>query len=86
MYEYMKALQGCFDRQKHTELDEQLRRAQEKLRRDMDTAWRRKLLHLLDGQNALPEESKLMSFLAGFRLAWGLAKEPEAGGLYSFDE
>ena len=26
-----------------------------------------------------------MSFTAGFKLAWGMAKELEAGGLYSFE-
>ena len=30
-------------------------------------------------------ESKLMSFTAGFKLAWGMAKELEADGLYSFE-
>ena len=28
----------------------------------------------------------LASFTAGFKLAWGLSKELEADGLYSFDE
>ncbi len=31
-------------------------------------------------------ESKLMSFTAGFKLAWGMAKELEADGLYSFEQ
>jgi len=30
-------------------------------------------------------ESKLMSFTAGFKLAWGMAKELEVDGLYSFE-
>ena len=30
-------------------------------------------------------ESTLMSFTAGFKLAWGMAKELEADGLYSFE-
>ena len=29
--------------------------------------------------------SVLMSFTAGFKLAWGMAKELEADGLYSFE-
>ena len=29
--------------------------------------------------------SKLMSFTAGFKLAWGMTKELEADGLYSFE-
>ena len=85
MYDYMNALQKRFDRQEHSELDTQIERAQEGLRRDMDAAGRRKLLHLLDAQNALLAESTLMSFTAGFKLAWGMAKELEADGLYSFE-
>ena len=39
MYDYMRALQKRFDRQKHSELDKQVEYAQEELRRDMDTAY-----------------------------------------------
>ena len=85
MYDYMKALQKRFDHQEHPELAEQVERAQEELRRDMDAAGRRKMLRLLDAQNALLAESKLMRFTAGFKLAWGMAKELEADGFYSFE-
>jgi len=30
-------------------------------------------------------ESKRMRFTAGFKLAWGMAKELEADGFYSFE-
>ena len=63
----------------------QVERAQEELRRDMDAVGRGKLLRLLDAQNALLAESKLMSFTAGFKLAWGMTKDLEADGLYSFE-
>ena len=86
MYDYMKALQKRFDRQSHPELDKQVKHAREELRRDMDAAGRRKLLRLLDAQNALLVEATLMSFTAGFKLAWGMAKELEADGLYSFEK
>ena len=69
----------------YPELAEQVERAQEELRRDMDAAGHRRLLRLLDAQNALLAESKLMSFTAGFKLAWGMAKELEEDGLYSFE-
>ena len=85
MYDYMKALQKRFDRQEYQELVEQIEYAHEELRRDMDAAGRGKLLRLLDAQNTLLVESKLMSFTAGFKLAWGMAKELEADGLYSFE-
>ena len=65
------------------ELAEQVERAQEELRRDMDAAGHRRLLRLLDAQNALLAESKLMSFTAGFKLAAGIAGE--LGAPYSFD-
>ena len=83
MYDYMKALQKRFDRQSHPELDTQIKSAHEELRRDMDTAGRRKLLRLLDAQNTLLVEATLMSFTAGFKLAAGIAGE--LGAPYSFD-
>ena len=86
MYDYMKALQKRFDRQVHSETDTEVEYAQEELRRDMDATERKKLLRLLDAQNALLVESKLRSFTAGFKLAWGMAKELEADGLYSFEQ
>ena len=86
MYDYMKALQKRFDRQEHSELDKQVEYAQEELRRDMDATERKKLLRLLDAQNTLLAESTLMSFTGGFKLAWGMAKELEADGLYSFEK
>ena len=85
MYDYMKALQKRFDRQVHNETDTEVEYAQEELRWDMDATGRRKMLRLLDAQNTLLVESKLMSFTAGFKLAWGMAKELEADGLYSFE-
>ena len=86
MYDYMKALQKRFDRQEHSELDKQVEYAQEELRRDMDAVGREKLLRMIDTQNSLLAESTLMSFTAGFKLAWGMAKELEADGLYSFEK
>ena len=83
MYDYMKALQKRFDRQEHSELDAQIKSAHEELRRDMDAVGRGKLLRLLDAQNALLVEAKLMSFTAGFKLAAGIAGE--LGAPYSFD-
>ena len=83
MYDYMKALQKRFDRQEHSELDAQIKSAQEELRRDMDAVGRKELLRLLDTQNTLLVESKLMSFTAGFKLAAGIAGE--LGAPYSFE-
>ena len=43
----------------------------------------KKLLRLLDAQNMLLEEATLLSFTAGFKLAWGIAGE--LGAPYSYD-
>jgi len=83
MYDYMKALQKRFDCQEHSKLDAQIKSAHEELRRDMDAVGRGKLLRLLDAQNTLLAESKLMSFMAGFKLAAGIAGE--LGTPYSFN-
>ena len=83
MYDYMRALQKRFDRQEHSELDKQVKYAREGLRDGIDAESRRKLLRLLDAQNALLVEAKLMSFTAGFKLAAGIAGE--LGAPYSFD-
>ena len=64
---------------------EQIEYAHEELLRNMDAAGRKKLLRLLDAQNTLLVEAKLMSFTAGFKLAWGMANELEIDGLYSFE-
>ena len=85
MYDYMKALQERFDEKQLEHLVYEVKCAQEELQRDMDAVGRRKLLRLLDAQNALLTEYTLMSFTAGFKLAWGMAKELEADGLYSFE-
>ena len=83
MNDYMKSLQKHFDRQEHNELDECIRRTREEMRQDLGAESRRRLLRLLDAQNALLAESKLMSFTAGFKLAAGIAGE--LGAPYSFD-
>ena len=86
MYDYMKALQKRFDCQEHSKLDAQIKSAHEELRWDMDAAGRRKLLRLLDAQNTLLVESKLMSFTAGFKLAAGIAGELGAPYFFEADE
>ena len=83
MQDYMKVLQKQFDRQEFDDLRALVEYTHEELKRSMDIAERRKLLRLLDAQNALLVEAKLMSFTAGFKLAAGIAGE--LGAPYSFD-
>ena len=83
MYDYMKALQERFDEKQPEQLVYAVQAAREGLRDGIDAESRRKLLRLLDAQNALLAESKLMSFTAGFKLAAGIAGE--LGAPYSFE-
>ena len=85
MYDYMKALQERFDKKPPERLVRAVQSAREEVREGMDDEKRKKLLRLLDAQNILLEKATLMSFTAGFKLAWGMAKELEADGLYSFE-
>ena len=85
MYDYMKALQERFDKKPPKRLVRTVQSAREEVRDGMDDEKRKKLLRLLDAQNILLEEATLMSFTAGFKLAWGMAKESETDGLYSFE-
>ena len=68
------------------ELKEEIEHTRQEVRDCLDKMQRRRLMHLVDTQNLLREEISLASFTAGFKLAWGLSKELEADGLYSFDE
>ena len=43
-------------------------------------------MDLVDGQALLREAISQASFTAGFKLAWGIAKELEADGLHLLDE
>ena len=77
MYDYMKALQERFDEKQPEQLVYAVQSAREGLRDGIDAESRRKLLRLLDAQNALLVEAKLMSFTAGIA--------GELGAPYSFD-
>ena len=79
MYDYMKALQERFDEKQPEHLVYAVQSAREGLRDGIDAESRGKLLRLLDAQNALLVEAKLMSF----KLAAGIAGE--LGAPYSFD-
>ena len=87
MNDYMRALHQRFYREPDfSELEEDIENTRQEVRDCLDKLQRRRLMHLVDSQNLLKEEISLASFTAGFKLAWGLSKELEADGLYSFDE
>lgn len=86
MNDYMTALhQRFFQEPDFGELEKEIEQTRQEVRDCLDKLQRRKLMHLVDTQNLLQEKISLASFVAGFKLAWGIAKELEAGGLYSFD-
>ena len=87
MNDYIRALhQRFFQEPDVSELEEDIENTRQEVRNCLDKMQRRRLMHLVDSQNLLREETSLASFMAGFKLAWGLSKELEADGLYSFDE
>ena len=86
MYDYMKALHLRFYREPEcAQLRQEIDEARETLRARLGREDKRTLLHLTDGLSLLREETALESFVSGFQLAWGMAREMEARGLYSFD-
>ena len=87
MNDYMQALHQRFFREpKCADVWEEIEALRQELRETLQKPERRKLLRLVDAQNLLREETSLASFMAGFKLAWGLAQELEADGLYSFED
>ena len=87
MNDYMRALHQRFYRETDfSELEEDIENTRQEVRDFLDKLQRRRLMHLVDTQNLLREEISLASFTAGFKLAWGLAQELEADGLYSFED
>ena len=87
MNDYMQALhQRFFQEPECADVWEEIEALRQELRETLQKPERRKLLRLVDAQNLLREETSLASFMAGFKLAWGLAQEQEADGLYSFED
>ena len=87
MNDYMRALHQRFFREPEcADVWEEIEALRQELRETLQKPERRKLLRLVDVQNLLREEISLASFMAGFKLAWGLAQELEADGLYSFED
>ena len=85
MNDYMTALHQRFYREPDfSELEEEIEEARQEVRDCLDKMQRRRLMYLVDAQNLLREKTSQASFTAGFKLAWGIAKELEADGLYSF--
>ena len=86
MNDHLRALHQRFYRQPDLrEMEDDIETTRQEVRDCLDKQQRRRLMYLVDTQDQLREEISLASFTAGFKLAWGLSKELEADGLYSFD-
>ena len=87
MHDYMQALQQRFFRVPRCE---DLRGTVEdtcgEFLKRMSEEDKRKLLLIMDSMDAIRDEVSLESFIAGFKLAWGISRELETDCLYSCDE
>ena len=79
-----KLYRRCFQATDFSELEEEIENTRQEVRDCLNKLQRRKLMQLVDAQNLLREKTSQASFTAGFKLAWGIARELEADGLYSF--
>ena len=87
MYDYMRALEDRFSpKSNYAEQRQELEAKRQAVSALLDKQGRKKLLRLVDAHTAAQEEMALSSFIAGFRLAWGIAMELGADGKYSYEQ
>ncbi len=87
MYDYMRALEDRFSpKNNYAEQRQELEAKRQAVSALLDKQGRKKLLRLEDDHTAAQEEMALSSFIAGFRLAWGIATELGADGKYSYEQ
>ena len=84
MYDYMKALHARFCREPELQkAQEELEQAYREIKARLSQQGQETLLQLADLENELREETSLTSFVAGFQLGLGIARELEP---YSFED
>ena len=86
MYDYMRALENRFNSKQSYEQRQQLETKRQEVATLLDKQGRKKLLRLVDAHTMAQEEIALESFIAGFRLAWGIATELGVNGSYSYEQ
>ena len=87
MYDYMRALEDRFSPKINcAEQRQELEAKRQAVAALLDKQGRKKLLRLVDAHTAAQEEMALSSFIAGFRLAWGIATELGTDGKYSYEQ
>ena len=84
MYDYMRALHARFCREPELQkAREELEQAYKEIKARLSQQGQETLLQLADLENELLEETSLTSFVAGFQLGLGIARELEP---YSFED
>ena len=82
MYDYMRALEDRFAPKPNHKRRQELETKRQEVSALLDKQGKKKLLRLVDTHTMVQEEIALASFIAGFRLAWGIAMELGADGSY----
>ena len=85
MYNYMRALEDRFAPKPNHKRHQELETKRQEVATLLDKQGRKKLLRLVDAHTMAQEEMELASFIAGFRLAWGIAMELRTDGSYSHE-
>ena len=84
MYDYMRALHARFCREPELQkAREELEQAYKEIKARLSQQGQETLLQLADLENELRDETSLTSFIAGFQLGMGIARELEP---YSFED
>lgn len=87
MYEYLSGLQAKFFKEpEFPELEQKISELYDELADHMNREERKKLLRLFDMTGELQCKITQAGFVAGFRLASGIAKELSLEAAYSFDK
>ena len=86
MYNYMRALEDRFTPKPNHKQRQELEAKRQEVSVLLDKQGRKKLLRLVDAHTMAQEEMAVDSFIAGFRLAWGIATELSVDGSYSYEQ
>ena len=87
MYDYMSSLEDRVStKSNYAEQRKELEAKRQAVSALLDKQGRKKLLRLVDAHTAMQEEMAPSSFIADFRLAWGIATELGTDGKYSYEQ
>ena len=86
-YNYLRELHRLFNVQAAcAEQQTAIEQLKAELKKNLEDRDRRLLLRILDARDVMDYEISLESFAAGFRLAYGLTRELESSGRYSYED